>query len=94
MEAHNEIGELTHDFNQMAQAVRDHAERLEQRVAERTQELDQAHRQLAAAHQQVLDSIQYAQEIGYPEEDLNLMRNLLNSIDAAVYLQWNANRVP
>ena len=40
------------------------------------------------------DSIQYAQEIGYPEEDLNLMRNLLNSIDAAVYLQWNANRVP
>jgi len=63
VEAHNEIGELTRDFNQMAQAVRDHAERLEQRVAERTQELDQAHRQLAAAHQQVLDSIQYAQLI-------------------------------
>jgi hypothetical protein len=40
------------------------------------------------------DSIQYAQEIGYPEEDLNIMRNLLKNIDAAVYLQWNENRVP
>ena len=40
------------------------------------------------------NSIQYAQAIGYPEEDLNLMRNLLNSIDAEIYLQWNATRVP
>lgn len=40
------------------------------------------------------NSIQYAQGIGYPEEDLKLMRELLNSIDAEVYLQWNANRVP
>ena len=39
-------------------------------------------------------SLQYAQAIGYPEEDLNLMRNLLNSIDAEIYLQWNATRVP
>ena len=38
--------------------------------------------------------IQYAQAIGYPEEDLKLMRDLLNSIDAEIYLQWNANRVP
>ena len=40
------------------------------------------------------NSIQYAQEIGYPEEDLKLMRDLLNSMDAEIYLQWNANRVP
>ena len=40
------------------------------------------------------NSIQYAQTIGYPEEDLSLMRNLLNSIDAEIYLQWNATRVP
>ena len=40
------------------------------------------------------NSIQYAQGIGYPEEDLNLMRTLLNSIDAEIYLQWNATRVP
>ena len=39
-------------------------------------------------------SIQYAEEIGYAEEDLSLMRNLLNSIDAEIYLQWNDTRVP
>lgn len=39
-------------------------------------------------------SIQYAQAIGYPEEDLKLMQDLLNSMDAEIYLQWNANRVP
>ena len=40
------------------------------------------------------NSIQYAQAIGYPEEDLKLIRDLLNGIDAEIYLQWNANRVP
>lgn len=40
------------------------------------------------------NSIQYAEEIGYAEEDLSLMRNLLNSIDAEIYLQWNDTRVP
>ena len=40
------------------------------------------------------NSIQYAQGIGYPEEDLKLMQNLLNSIDAEIYLQWNDTRVP
>ena len=40
------------------------------------------------------NSLQYAQVIGYPEEDLNLMRNLLNDIDAEIYLQWIETRVP
>jgi len=40
------------------------------------------------------NSLQYAQAIGYPEEDLNLMRDLLNGIDAEIYLQWNATKVP
>ena len=40
------------------------------------------------------NSIQYAQKIGYPAEDLKMMTDLLNSIDAEIYLQWNANRVP
>ena len=39
-------------------------------------------------------SIQYAQTIDYPEADLKLMRDLLNNIDAEVYLQWNATKVP
>ncbi len=40
------------------------------------------------------NSIQYAQAIGYPEEDLKLMQDLLSSMDAEIYLQWNADRVP
>lgn len=40
------------------------------------------------------NSIQYAQAIAYPQEDLKLMQDLLNSIDAEIYLQWNATRVP
>lgn len=40
------------------------------------------------------NSLQYAQAIAYPEGDLALMRELLNGIDAEVYLQWNASRVP
>ncbi len=39
-------------------------------------------------------SIQYAQAIGYPEDDQHLMRDLLNNIDAEIYLQWNATRKP
>ena len=61
VEAQNEIGALTGAFNDMAQTVRQHTDHLEQRVAERTRELDQANRRLAEAHRQVLDSIQYAQ---------------------------------
>lgn len=40
------------------------------------------------------NSIQYAQGVGFSAEDLKLMQDLLNSIDAEIYLQWNATRVP
>lgn len=40
------------------------------------------------------DSVQYAQSIDYPAEDLKLMQDLLNSIDAEIYLEWNDTRVP
>ena len=40
------------------------------------------------------DSIQYAQSIDYPAEDLKLMQDLLNSIDAEINLEWNDTRVP
>ncbi len=59
--AYNEIGALTHAFNDMAHTVQQYTDHLEQRVAERTRELHHANRQLAEAHRQVLDSIQYAQ---------------------------------
>jgi len=40
------------------------------------------------------NSIQYAQGVGFSAEDLKLMQDLLNSIDAEIYLQWIATRVP
>ncbi|WP_455175079.1 SpoIIE family protein phosphatase [Azospirillum largimobile] len=56
----DEIGQLTVAFNHMAETVHDYTERLEQRVAERTEELRQSNEQLAVANRQVMDSIQYA----------------------------------
>lgn len=61
--ARNEIGDLTQAFNQMAQTVRQHTGHLEQLVDERTLALRQAHEQLAGAHRQLMDSIEYAQLI-------------------------------
>lgn len=60
---HNEIGDLTRAFNTMALTVRQYTEQLEQRVEERTRELQQAHQALATAHHQVVDSIEYARLI-------------------------------
>lgn len=61
--AHNEIGDLTLAFNQMARTVRQHTGHLEQLVDQRTLALRQAHEQLADAHRQLMDSIEYAQLI-------------------------------
>jgi sigma-B regulation protein RsbU (phosphoserine phosphatase) len=59
----NEIGDLTQAFNQMAHTVRQHTGHLEQLVDERTLALRQANEQLADAHRQLMDSIDYAQLI-------------------------------
>jgi serine phosphatase RsbU (regulator of sigma subunit) len=59
----NEIGDLTQAFNQMAHTVRQHTGHLEQLVDERTLALRQANEQLADAHRQLMDSIEYAQLI-------------------------------
>lgn len=56
----DEIGQLTVAFNHMAKTVHGYTEGLEQRVAERTEELRQSNEQLAVVNRQVMDSIQYA----------------------------------
>jgi len=61
VEAQNEIGELTHDFNTMTLTIRQYTGHLETLVDERTQQLQQAHFELADTHRQVVESIQYAQ---------------------------------
>jgi serine phosphatase RsbU (regulator of sigma subunit) len=56
----DELGELTRAFDSMSQRVREHTELLEQRVAERTREVTEAHTILAETHHKLTDSIRYA----------------------------------
>lgn len=55
-DAHDEIARLSAGFQQMANVVRDHTQNLEQKVAQRTDEL-------AASNRQLTDSIHYARLI-------------------------------
>ncbi len=61
--AKDEIGRLTSAFNEMALMVKDHSENLEQKVAQRTEELKLTNSKLADSNKQILDSIRYAQLI-------------------------------
>lgn len=56
----DEIGELSAAFHAMAQQVRRHTGELEDRVRERTRELEQANREMSTAHKKIDDSIDYA----------------------------------
>jgi len=56
----DEIGELSAAFGAMAQQVRSHTSELENRVRERTRDLEQANLEMAAAHKKIDDSIDYA----------------------------------
>lgn len=69
----DEIGDLARAFGVMAERVRRHTEELEARVAERTAELEQRNREMAQAHKQINDSIDYAsliQRAFLPDQDL------------------------
>ena len=56
----DEIGELSEAFGVMAKKVRSHTQELEQRVQERTLDLERANQEMAAAHKKIDDSIDYA----------------------------------
>ena len=56
----DEIGELGAAFGAMANKVRRHTEELEEAVRERTGELLQANKEMAAANKKISDSISYA----------------------------------
>ncbi|WP_431023880.1 biofilm regulation protein phosphatase SiaA [Halomonas sp. H5] len=56
----DEIGALSQAFSRMANQVERYTRDLEGQVRERTQALEAAHAKVAAAHQQLGDSIQYA----------------------------------
>jgi len=56
----DEIGDLSRAFSTMAGKVRSHTNELEQRVLERTKELEQANREMTVAQKKISDSINYA----------------------------------
>ncbi|WP_355661506.1 biofilm regulation protein phosphatase SiaA [Halomonas salifodinae] len=56
----DEIGTLSQAFSRMANQVERYTRDLEGQVRERTRDLEAAHAEMAAAHQQLGDSIQYA----------------------------------
>jgi len=56
----DELGELSRAFGLMADKVRANTETLESRVRERTLDLEQANREMVAAHKKIDDSIDYA----------------------------------
>lgn len=56
----DEIGALSQAFSRMASQVERNTRDLEGKVRERTRALEAAHAEMAAAHQQLGDSIQYA----------------------------------
>ncbi len=59
----DELGRLASGFNQMATTIRDNTEKLEFRVAERTEALEKANQLLEQKNKQILDSIRYARLI-------------------------------
>lgn len=69
----DEIGALSRAFDTMATQVQTHTETLEQRVANRTAQLESTHAELATTHRQLTESIRYAsliQKVILPDREL------------------------
>lgn len=94
----DEIGELALTFNQMGNQLRSYFATLEQRVAERTQELANAYRKLKASQAQLVQSEKMASlgqmvagiahemntPLGYIKNNVELTRRLLNHLEELI----------
>ncbi len=86
----DEIGELSAAFGSMAQKIRSHTTELESRVLERTRELEQANREMAAAHKKIDDSIDYASLI---QHAILPARQLVTDLDERHAVLWHPRDV-
>ncbi|WP_217477771.1 biofilm regulation protein phosphatase SiaA [Stutzerimonas stutzeri] len=86
----DEIGELSAAFSSMAQQVRSHTHELESRVQERTRALEQANREMAAAHKKIDDSIDYASLI---QHAILPKRQLVADLDDRHAVLWHPRDV-
>jgi serine phosphatase RsbU (regulator of sigma subunit) len=88
--ANDELGELTTAFGTMAAQVRSHTDELETKVQERTQELVTVNREMAAAHKQIGDSIQYASLI---QGAILPDRELAQALGGGYFVLWRPRDV-
>ena len=86
----DEIGALTDAFASMVAKVQRHTEELEDTVRQRTQELLLANREIAAAHQQIRDSIAYASLI---QRAILPERQLTAAFDDRHFVLWRPRDV-
>ena len=89
-ESDDEIGELSRAFGVMADKVRSHTEELEERVRERTSELEKANTNMAAAHKQIDDSIDYASLI---QRAILPDRQMVQSLGPHHFVLWRPRDV-
>lgn len=86
----DEIGELSAAFASMAAQVRRHTSDLEGKVRERTQALEQANRDMAAAHKKIDDSIDYASLI---QRAILPDREMTAALDDKHFVLWQPRDV-
>lgn len=86
----DELGELSAAFASMAEQVSRHTAELEGRVRERTLALEQANREMAAAHKKIGDSIDYASLI---QRAILPDRQLASSLDERHFVLWRPRDV-
>jgi serine phosphatase RsbU (regulator of sigma subunit) len=86
----DEIGELSAAFRSMALKIHSHTSELESRVDERTRELQQANRDMAAAHKKIEDSIDYASLI---QHAILPKRQLVADLDERYAVLWHPRDV-
>jgi serine phosphatase RsbU (regulator of sigma subunit) len=86
----DEIGDLSRAFGVMADKVRQHTAELETPVRERTSELEDANRAMAAAHKKIDDSIDYASLI---QRAILPDRQLTQSLGAHHFVLWKPRDV-
>ncbi|GMQ52225.1 biofilm regulation protein phosphatase SiaA [Halopseudomonas aestusnigri] len=86
----DEIGELSDAFGIMAAKVRSHTQELEQRVQERTCDLEQVNQQMHAARKKIEDSIDYASLI---QRSILPNRELVNALGEHHAVLWRPRDV-
>ncbi|WP_019569914.1 biofilm regulation protein phosphatase SiaA [Thioalkalivibrio sp. ALE11] len=82
----DEVGDLTRAFDSMATQIRHHTEELEDKVSQRTRELEDANRAMAATQKKINDSIDYA---GLIQRALLPDSQLRNTLGQDHFVLWH-----